>query len=405
MDPLHRGISSHPLLPSQVDPHAAPELAPLRIQHERWLVRTAERTGQGAALEQALSAALSEGGAGSKVVLEAKAVAGRAVKLGAAGKVEVERTGHGYRVLVLGGLAVKAGAHGHGWKAELEQGLSTGKAWHFETREGAAWASSVLLQGLASDTPAALLLPGDPGLDARLGGLELHAGAAILEWESEAKAEASTEAGGAVAEAVFTGEGRVELDRDTGELVMEQELKVAGAAGGRAFKLGEFLEVGARLDVSNLQVKAAWVQRWRLSDAERERAARGDLLQIARGLSPAAAQCEVKVTLSGQVGGRGFEAIALEAAQSPGEAERLATSGALDKLPVKFAELVPPHGVVLGVDLGPVEVELEAKVEPRIAHVGEARPLGEWLSRLNSGARELHAAQLKQSVAALAHRE
>ena len=404
MDPLQRG-SSHPLTLSSPELASEPASAPPRAAFERWMARTAERTERGAALEQLLSTALAEGGPGSRVVLEAKAVAGKALKLGAAGKVEIERGEHGYRVLVLGGVAVKGGTHGHAWKAELEQGLTTGRAWHFETREGAAWASSVLLQGLASGTPAALLLPADPGLEARIESLDHRPSAVVLEWDSGAKVKASTQLGGAAAEAALTGAGKVELDRETGELVLEQELKLGCAAGVRGFKLGEGVEAGARLDIGNVKVSAAWVQRWHLSDAQRAQAGRGDFVELVRGLSPATAHCEVKVTLSGQVAGRAFEATAVETARSAEEAVHVVAPESLSTLPVRLAEVTPPHGVGLGVELGPVELEVEAKVEPKRQHPGEARPLGEWLARMEEGVRGLDSARLRQSLAALAQRE
>ena len=403
MDPLQRSSLSHALVPSHEGLEADSPSAPARAQYERWLVQTAGRTEAGAAFERSISMALSEGGPGSRVTLEAKALLGHGLKLGGTGKVEVVQGEHGFRVVVAGGVAAKAGVHGHGWKAEAAQGLITGKAWHFETPEAAAWATSLLLQGLARDTPAELLLPADPALDARLQSLNAHASAAVLEWEGGAKLEGRIPGGTAGAEAYFTGAAKLELDRDSGELVMEQELKLGASTGFRALQMGDVGEAGPRLDLGTVNTHAAWIQRWRLTPDQQDAAGRGDLLGVARGLSTGDAHCEVKITMSGQLAGRGFEATALAAAQDPGEALSLTRPESLSRLPVQFAEVVPAHGTGAELELGVVELEVEAKVEPRRMHPGEARPLSEWLGQLDEGDREVTAGRLRQSLSALAH--
>jgi|GEM_PF-6508964 len=403
MHPLQRSTTPHAVVLPE-EPRAAEGLsAPARAEHERWMVRTAERTDSGAALERSIAGALALGGPGSRVALEAKALAGRGLKLGAAGKVEVEQADHGYRVVIMGGLGAKAGKHGGGWKAEAEQGLTTGRAWHFETREGAAWAASLLLQGLARDTPAALLLPADPALDDRLQSLDLRASGALLEFEAGSKLEGKKAMGGPTAEAVFTGAAKVELDRDAGELVVEQELKAGGTVGLRAFQLNDQWEVGPRADLGTVKATATWVQRWKLTPAQCEAAKRGELLPLARGLVPEQAHGGLKIALSGQVAGRGFEAVALQDSRSPGEAAGLLTPESLSRLPVRLAEVVPAHGASVELELGPVELEVEARVDPRRVHPGEARPLGEWMETLGAAARDAVAGRLRHSLAALAH--
>jgi hypothetical protein len=353
------------------------------------MVRSAEHEGRAAILERWIAQGLAQGGDGTKIVLEAKALAGRALLLGASGKLEIEKEADGFRVSTQGGLALKGSRHGGAWKTEVEHGLTTGRGWHLETAEGAAWVASLLLQGAARDTPAEILLPGIPTLGARLQALDGQARFATLELETAAEVKASGlgvkgSAGmGGIAAWVTQGQAaRVTLDRERGELVLETELKGTAGAGTRELQLGELLEAGAQVEAGGVRASATWSARYPLTPAQRERAAAGDVVGLLAGLPPRAPEGTLSIRVTGQLGVQVFEAKAELAGATAAEAARAWETLSIRDLPVRFARLAPTAGVGAELGVGFAELGMKAVLEPRLPEGSTARPLGEWLNGL-----------------------
>lgn len=390
MEPLGRHPSPRPLsLPDPLEAGAQP--AHLRAAQERWLVRNAEHEGRAAVLERWIEQGLAQGGEGTKLVLEAKALAGRTVLLGASGKLEIEKESDGFRVTTQGGLATKGSRSGGAWKAGVENGFTTGRGWHLQTAEGAAWVASLLLQGAAKDTPAELLLPGVPTLGDRLKVLDGQARFATLEFESGAEVKASglgtkgsAGIGGLTAWVTEGNATRITLDRERGELVLETELKGSTGSGLRELQLGEFLEAGALVEAGSVRAAATWSARYPLTAAQRERAAAGDVAGLLAGLSKRASEGTVAIRLSGQVGGQAFAAKAELSGATAAEAARAWEKLSLGELPVRFARLAPAVGVGAELGVGIAELGMKATLEPHLPEGSAARPLGDWLKVLSA---------------------